>query len=129
MWGKRKGVENLQKRSLGLAGEEFAAKVVTEARLRVLVRNYRCPKGEIDLIAQDEDKIVFIEVRGRSSGLRGWGEESVTGSKQRRLRAVASHYLLAQGYRDYPPLRFDVLALRWKDGETVPEVKWLKGVF
>ncbi|CAA7602671.1 Restriction endonuclease type II-like [Acididesulfobacillus acetoxydans] len=117
------------KQGLGLAGEDYALKVLTEAHLVVLVRNYRCARGEIDLIAQDGERIVFIEVRGRSSGRLGWGEESVTGNKMRRLRAVANYYLLAQGYRDYPPVRFDVLALRWQKGTAVPEVNWLKGVF
>lgn len=123
------GKNSSLKRKLGLAGEDYAAKMLTEAHLTVLVRNYRCPRGEIDLIARDGEKIVFVEVRGRSSGRQGWGEESVTGAKRRRLRAVASHYLLTQGYREYPSLRFDVLALRWGASETEPEVNWLKGVF
>ncbi|MHB1651034.1 MAG: YraN family protein [Desulfitobacteriaceae bacterium] len=117
----------VDKRQLGLAGEEYAAQLLVKANLRIVERNYRCPKGEIDLIVQDGEQIIFVEVRGRSTGKRGWGEETITEWKRRRLFATAAFYLASQGYRDYPPLRFDIIALRWN--QEKPEVKWLQGVF
>lgn len=121
--------ENLgkRKRSLGLASEEFTAAYLAEAGVKILARNYRCSLGEIDIIAQDGEVLVFVEVRSRSSGRLGWGEESVTPVKQHKLRLVAGYYLKGLGYRAYPPLRFDVVAVRWEGGN--PMARWLKGVF
>lgn len=111
---------------MGLAGEEFAARILVEAELKILERNYRCSLGEIDIIAQDGKFLVFVEVRSRSSGRLGWGEESVTPRKQLKLKMLADYYIKGLGYRDYPPLRFDVVAVRWEGGE--PVARWLKGV-
>lgn len=115
------------KRQIGAAGEEYAAQLLVKSNLKIISRNYRCPKGEIDLIAEDEGCLVFVEVRSRSSGKQGWAEESITEHKRRKLYAVASYYLSSRGYKEYPPIRFDIVALHRKANE--PEVKWLKGVF
>jgi len=118
----RKSVEN--KQSLGKYGEEYTARLVQEAGLRIIARNYRCPKGEMDIIARDDETLVFIEVRTRQSSFRGWGEESITQKKAQRLQAIASFYVLQQGYKSWPSMRFDVVAIRWI-GEN-PEIKWIK---
>jgi len=118
----RKSVEN--KQSLGKCGEEYTARLVQEAGLRLIARNYRCPKGEMDIIARDAETLVFIEVRTRQSSFRGWGEESITQKKAQRLQAIASFYVLQRGYKSWPSMRFDVVAIRWI-GEN-PEIKWIK---
>ncbi|MBP1759132.1 MAG: hypothetical protein H6Q63_49 [Firmicutes bacterium] len=112
------------KYSLGKSGEEFAARLVVGSGLNIVARNYRCPKGEMDIIASDRDLLVFIEVRTRRSSYRGWGEESITHQKSQRLRAIAAYYVLQQRYSSWPCLRFDVIAIRWV-GEQ-PEVNWIK---
>lgn len=112
------------KQSLGKNGEEYTARLVQESGLQLIVRNYRCAKGEMDIIARDDETLVFIEVRTRQSSFRGWGEESITQKKARRLQAIASFYVLQQGYKSWPSMRFDVVAIRWI-GET-PEIKWIK---
>ncbi len=112
------------KQSLGKSGEELAARLVTEAGLNLITRNYRCPKGEMDIIARDGEVLVFIEVRTRRSSYRGWGEESITHQKAQRLQAIAAYYVLQQGYTSWPRLRFDVIALRWIGNN--PEVKWIQ---
>lgn len=114
-----------QRQSLGKAGENVAARFLAESGLNILTHNYRCPKGEMDLIARDGEVLVFIEVRTRRSSYRGWGEESITQQKAKRLRQIASYFVLRQGYKSWPSLRFDVLALRWLS-ET-PEILWIKG--
>jgi len=114
------------KQSLGKSGETFAARLVIDSGLTMIARNYRCQKGEMDIIARDGDVLVFIEVRTRRSSYRGWGEESITPQKLRRLQAIASYYVLQEGYSSWPSLRFDVFAIRWI-GEK-PEVNWIKGV-
>jgi putative endonuclease len=115
-------VEN--KQSLGKYGEENAARIVQEAGLRIITRNYRCPKGEMDIIACDDETLVFIEVRTRQSSFRGWGEESITQKKAQRLQVIAAFYVLQQGYKCWPAMRFDVIAIRWIAEN--PEVKWIK---
>jgi len=112
------------KQSLGKSGEELAARLAIESGLTIIARNYRCPKGEMDIIARDGEVLVFIEVRTRRSSYRGWGEESITHHKAQRLQAIASYYVLQQGYSNWPCLRFDVVGIRWV-GEQ-PEVNWIK---
>lgn len=112
------------KQSLGKSGEDFAVRLVTEAGLKIITRNYRCPKGEMDIIARDGEALVFIEVRTRRSSYRGWGEESITRQKAQRLQAIASYYVVQQGYLNWPSLRFDVVAIRWL--RENPEVKWFR---
>lgn len=112
------------KQSLGRSGEDLAARLVRESGIKVISRNYRCPKGEMDIIARDGEVLVFIEVRTRSSSYRGWGEESITRSKAQRLKAIASYYVLQQGYINWPCLRFDVIAIRRYEGKS--EINWVK---
>ena len=114
------------RQQLGQAGEETAAAFLTANGLQIFCRNYRCPKGEIDIIAMDGTELVFVEVRTRSSSNKGWGEESITLGKKSRIQTVATYYLLERQYSDWPPMRFDVLALRWT--ESAPEINWLKGM-
>lgn len=123
LWGR--DMEN-KRQLLGKAGEDFAARFLEDGGLKVIVRNYRCPKGEMDLIALDGEALVFVEVRTRKSSFRGWGEESITQQKARRLQAIASYFLLQQGYKSWPPLRFDVLALRWRWSAEKPDALWIK---
>ena len=112
------------KQSLGKSGEEFAARFLIDSGLTIVTRNYRCPKGEMDIIARDAEALVFIEVRTRRSSYRGWGEESITPRKAQRLQAIASYYVMQQGYKNWPSLRFDVVAIR-QVGES-SEVNWIK---
>lgn len=112
------------KKSLGNAGEEFAVGLIRGLGLSIIALNYRCPKGEMDIIARHGEELVFIEVRTRRSSYRGWGEESITYQKALRLKAVASYYILQQGYVSWPKLRFDVIAIRWVN-ET-PEANWIQ---
>jgi putative endonuclease len=115
------------KQRLGQAGEDYAANFLVEAGLVIIKRNYRCPKGEIDIIARDRQDLVFIEVRTRSSEVKGWGEESITGLKCQRLQSIAGYFLIEQGYRAWPRIRFDLVALRWQN--EIYSCNWLKAIF
>ncbi|MDR3541103.1 MAG: YraN family protein [Desulfosporosinus sp.] len=112
------------KQSLGRSGEAFAVRYVTESGLYIIAQNYRCPKGEMDIIARDGEALIFIEVRTRRSSYRGWGEETITRQKARRLQAIASYYVLQQGYINWPSIRFDVVAIRWTGKD--PEINWIQ---
>ena len=98
----------------GQQGERWAAAYLQAQGYRVVARNVRTPYGEIDLIAQDDRGLVFVEVKAR----RGRGpfrpEDRVDARKRRRLWAAAQHWL-AEHYTDAdePPWRLDVIALEW----------------
>lgn len=104
-----------RRKRLGQKGEEAAACYLNQQGYSVLRRNYTCAMGEIDLIALDKGVLVFVEVRSRSSTGFGLAQESVTRRKQRKLRQLAWHYLIAQG-KTSCRCRFDVIAVLF-DGE------------
>lgn len=118
--------KGLSKKDLGNMGESLAAEYLEKAGLRIVMRNYRCPKGEIDLIARDGDQLVFVEVRTKTSQAMGWAEESVDSRKRQKLRNSATYYVMEQGYKQWPSLRIDLLAIKWTEDE--PTVSWLKGI-
>lgn len=110
------------KQLLGKFAENRAEKLLAAAGLRILERNYRCRHGEIDLIAQDDTTLVFVEVRSRSRRDFGTAAESITSAKQRRIIAAAKHYLAT--LPRMPACRFDAVTLD-QGGEPV----WLKSAF
>ena len=99
-----------QRRSIGQAAEEAAARWLAKAGLAVLERNVRFPEGEIDLVCRDRDVVVFVEVKCRRPH---WGEgpgDAVSWEKRRRLIRLAQHYLRARRL-DRARCRFDVVAV------------------
>jgi putative endonuclease len=82
-----------QRRRLGQLGEQMAADRLTGLGYQIVERNYRCPAGEIDLVARRDDRWVFVEVRTRRGDRFGSPEESVTPRKRLHLLASAQHYL------------------------------------
>ncbi len=115
------------KRELGDFGESLAIDHLKEAGLRIVKRNYRCPKGEIDIIAQDGEILVFVEVRLRTSKYRGYAEESIDQRKAQRLQNIAAYYLLQQGLDEWPPMRFDMIAINWEEED--PDIRWIQALF
>ena len=83
---------------------------------QILERNYRCKKGEIDLIAREGQYLVFVEVKYRSTNESGLPEEAVDLRKQRQISRVAAWYLTEKGLDIYTPCRFDVVAI---EGEEI----------
>lgn len=121
----------MERRLLGKNGEEYAVQTLIGTGCKILERNYRCHKGEMDIIALEKKTLVFVEVRTKSSGAMGWGEESITRAKRLRLRNIASQYILERGYRDWPLMRIDVIALCWNKGASGQEFTlraWIKGI-
>lgn len=78
---------------LGVSGEAAAEKFLRRRRYTILERNYRCPLGEVDLIALDGSVIVFIEVKTRAGDGAGSPLDAVDQRKQRQLARVANYYL------------------------------------
>jgi putative endonuclease len=107
----------------GAAAEALAAEFLVAQGLAIVARNYRCRRGEIDLIARDRDTLVFVEVRLRSSAAFGGAAASITTTKRQRIASAAKHYLATLG-RD-PPCRFDAILF---DALDVQRLEWLKDV-
>jgi len=116
----RQAAEN-PRRSLGQAGEEIALRTLAAAGLTILARNWRCPAGELDIVAQDvapdyargdlaAQWLVLVEVRTRRGDRYGTARQSVLGRKEAKLREVARHYVQAAHWEG--PWRIDVVAVQ-----------------
>ena len=97
-------------RKSGIEGENIAVDYLKKQGYAILERNYDTKVGEIDIIAQDEDTIVFVEVKARDNTKFGQPIESITPQKVRRIIRAAQWYLTAK--RKYNcPCRFDVIEI------------------
>jgi putative endonuclease len=94
---------------LGRAGEELAARYLLANGYQILARNWRCAAGELDLVAQHESCLVFVEVRTRRGRVFGSPEESITPKKQTRLIALAESYVASFDWAGY--WRIDAVAV------------------
>ncbi len=107
------------------ADKERLAQTYLEAQgLRPVASNYRCRRGEIDLVMRDGQTLVFVEVRYRASERFGGAAASVGLAKQRRLQAAAGHFLQGHGHGNALPCRFDVLAIGAGD-----RIDWIRDAF
>ena len=102
----------------GRRAEEVAAGYLEDKGFRILARNFRCRRGEIDIVAEEEDQIVFVEVRSLGPGATHLPEETVTPAKQRQVSRAALAYMQAQGLDDRAG-RFDVVALEMGSDRVV----------
>ena len=106
--------------TLGAWGEEKAARFLTERGYTVLERNFHSRYGEIDLIAEDGEFLVFVEVKLRASVSHGLPEETVTPRKQEKLRLTAEIYLQTHETNKQP--RFDVVEIVTRKGRPLEPV-------
>ena len=113
----------------GAWGEALAAKYLQKKRFKIIATNYRSRFGEIDLIAQKQNELVFVEVKTRKSDHFAAGLEFVDRRKQERIRATASLYL-AEFPTDLQP-RFDVIEIYAPDGINTqyPDINHLEDAF
>jgi len=106
----------------GARAEDLCAELLRAAGLKLVERNWRCRLGEIDLIAEEGETLVFAEVRMRGPGSFGGAAESVTAAKRSRLLAAARLYLTR---RPEAACRFDVFLI---DGPP-RHVQWIRNAF
>ena len=113
------------KDAVGRFGEQRAVDHLLDEGLVVLERNWRCSDGEIDVIAREDDALVFVEVKTRSSRAFGDPAEAVVPAKAARLRRLAARWLVEHKDQHWPVVRFDVIAVirRGPDGPTVRHVR------
>ena len=95
---------------IGRRGENAAARYLEMFGYDILERNWRCPAGEVDIIARDADAVVFVEVKTRTNLMKGLPSEAVDEEKRSRYEKIAGWYLRDYEFVDVP-VRFDVVAL------------------
>lgn len=114
---------------MGLRAENAAAAHLQSQGAHILLRNYRCRSGELDIVARlGQDELVIIEVRTRSSDAYGGAAASVDAGKRRRLIRAANRML--QERRDLARLRvrFDVMVVAEPSSDS-PQITWIKHAF
>lgn len=116
----------LAKDELGQRGENLAARHLVGAGFTIVTRNWRCPVGEIDIVARDGDALVIVEVKTRTSTAYGSPAEAITSRKADKLRELALTWL-----QEHPggghAIRFDVIGVVIPK-QGVPQLQHLRGV-
>jgi putative endonuclease len=107
-------------------GENAAARYLRQLGYKIILRNYRSPLGEIDIIARDGDTLVFVEVKTRAYD-DPTPEEQVNATKQHQITKAAKTYLNRYG-SSQPPARFDVVAIVWAT-DREPVIRHLQNAF
>jgi putative endonuclease len=115
------------RRALGARGESVAAGHLERRGFRILERNVRCGRGEIDMVAVDSRVVVFVEVKSNRGRRFGAPEEMVTPAKQRQLTRLAIWYLQRRRWLGRPA-RFDVIAVDW-DADGSARVRHIANAF
>ena len=110
----------------GREGEKLAANHLKRLGYRIICRNYRCPLGEIDIIARHRDVLVFVEVKARRSKAFGSPKLAITPAKQHKLSQVAWHYLQKHDLTE-TRARFDVVTVSKIRG--TPHFEVIKNAF
>lgn len=115
-------------RETGQAAEAQACGYLQSRGLQLLTRNYTVRGGELDLVMQDGDSLVFVEVRYRRQSDHGSPLESITATKQARLRKAAGHFLQQHPQLADRPCRFDVIGLT-ADRNGRATIEWVRDAF
>jgi putative endonuclease len=115
----------MKRRETGIQGEQLACDFLGKNGYRIIQRNFRCPGGEVDIVAQQKDTLVFVEVRTKSSRHFGTPEESITPAKMEKLRNVAAYY-----WQSCPNLpeswRIDVVAIEMNNRGRVSRIELIE---
>ncbi len=104
------GRVEVDRRGFGNQGEGAAAHFLETRGYAIRARNFRCRYGELDVVAEKDETICFVEVRMRSSAIWGDPSHTISWSKQRRVVKAALHYLFAHGMKG-KMIRFDVVSI------------------
>ncbi len=115
----------MKRRETGILGEKLARDFLKKRGYRIIETNYRCPEGEVDIIARDRDFLVFVEVRTKRSLEFGSPEESITPVKKERMIAVASRY--CQTHEKLPQSwRIDVVAVELDQKDKAKRIELIE---
>ncbi len=117
-------------RKSGQWHEAVAEKHLVKHGLKPVAKNFYAYRGEIDLIMQDRQSLVFVEVRFRKNNFFGSAAESITATKQQHLIHAAQRFLQLNPKMEHKPCRFDVVAITGcTDSADTPKIDWIKNAF
>lgn len=114
----------MKKLEIGRLGEDYACKILENKGFTVTARNYHTRRGEVDIIAENTDLILFVEVKTRKANSLVSGEDAVNQVKRRKICLAAMDFLL-KNPKDKQP-RFDVIAIT---ADTENEVNIIKSEY
>ena len=117
------------KKTKGEQFEVIARKYLEQQGLICVTSNFRCRRGEIDLIMKDQCQLIFIEVRYRSRNNYGTAADTVTRKKQSKIILAAQYYLHKYYLTEKVSCRFDIVAIDSIIEDQGREIKWLKDAF
>jgi putative endonuclease len=119
-------VADSERQARGREAEELAAAFLVRQGARILARNHRAARGEVDVVCQDGDVLCFVEVRSRTSEAQGGPEETVGTAKARRVVAAGTDWAVRNGGLERE-IRFDVVAVTFGDG--APRIEHFPAAF
>ncbi len=122
-------MKKISPRELYLLGESFAVTYLINKGYIVLDTNYSCPQGEIDVVAQRENCLVFVEVKTRRKHSITEAKSSISHTKQKRLSITAQYYINQNPQSDNLNTRFDALILFYNDIENSFTIHHLENAF
>jgi len=112
---------------LGKRGEDEACNYLKKQGYKIMERDFRCRFGQIDIIAEDESTLCFIEVKSRSSHSFGHPEEAITKAKRSRIKKISEYYMLLHKINNRD-CRYDVVAIiELKNGKR--KINLIKNAF
>ncbi len=115
----------MKRRETGILGEKLACDFLGKNGYRIIERNFRCPGGEVDIVAQQQDTLVFVEVRTKRSRRFGSPEESITPTKMEHMRNAAVFYW--QNHSNLPESwRIDVVAIQMDNRGHVSRIELIE---
>ena len=104
-----------ERHTIGKFGEDIAERYLKQNGYRIIGRNFSCRQGELDIIAEKNEYVVFIEVKTRSNFLYGTPAQAVDKTKKEHMKRVAKYYLHIQGW-ERRFIRFDVIEVYVEKG-------------
>jgi len=115
-------------RLLGDRGERAAVRYLKQHGYQILARQYKTDYGELDVIALDQETVVFVEVKTRKTVAKGQPFEAVTQQKQRQLTRLAAAFLKKHQLLQHPA-RFDVISIVWQSEQNRPDLQHFQNAF
>lgn len=118
---------SLQNKNIGRLGEDIASKFLLKKGYQIREKNFTSHWGELDLVVQKKDKIIFVEVKTRVGDAKGKPYESVNFYKLRGLKRAIQYYLLKNKLKDYK-LALDLISIILNPDLSVKELKYFENI-
>jgi len=116
------------RKELGTKGEQLAVKFLKREGYKIIQRNYRCKLGEIDIIAERDRTLAFVEVKTRQTDAFGLPQDSVTPTKKNQISRAALSYI-KENKLIGRSCRFDVIAVTFSGESRKPRIEHIKNAF